>query len=227
MGPRILLPSLRKDVIRRRTATATIAVPNNNTHHPVIRLPTARDTIVVPKNPNVIPRRTVPATTVVPNQPVSYVHMALARIAVLVIPILGVPLNVLPVETVVHHSHCHHHPVSIVLLALARIAVRVIQVLGVPLKVFPMETVVSEKNVTKSVNSLAVTTAVTVAMGEKEARVAREAITVVASEVITEEDLVVITEEDSVERVAREERVARVDTTTVDNTKYVNSFVNL
>ena len=90
-----------------------------------------------------------------------------------------------------------------------------------------METVVSEKNVTKSVNSLAVTTAVTVARVEKEARVAREAITVVASEVITEEDLVVITEEDSVERVAREERVARVDTTTVDNTKYVNSSVTL
>merc|ERR1712238_254677 len=129
---------------------------------------------------HVIPLRPVNplAGTAVPNQPVSFVHMALARIAALVIPILGVPLNVLPVETVV-----------------------------------------SEKNVTKSVNSLAA--------AFKVARVAREAITVVASEVITEEDLVVITEEDSVERVAREERVARVDTTTVDNTKYVNSFVNL
>merc|ERR1712238_584805 len=136
MGPRILLPSLRKDVIRRRTATATIAVPNNNTHHPVIRLPTARDTIVVPKNPNVIPRRTARDTTVVPNQPVSIVHMALATIAALVIPILGVPLNVWPVETVVHHPHYLHHPVSIVLLALARIAVRVIQVRRVPALVF-------------------------------------------------------------------------------------------
>merc|ERR1712161_780 len=91
--------------------------------------------------------------------------------------------------------------------------------------VLSVTTVVSEKNVTKSVNSMA--SAFMVARVEKEARVAREAITVVASEVITEEDLVVITEEDSVERVAREERVARVDTTTVDNTKYVNSFVNL
>merc|ERR1712238_221623 len=150
--------------------------------------------------------------------------MALATIAALVIPILGVPLNVWPVETVVHHPHYLHHPVSIVLLALARIAVRVIPVRRVPALVFlgPVD-VVPEKNVTKSVNSSAVTTAVTVARAEKEARVAREAITVVASEVITEEDLIVITEEDSVERVAREERVARVDTTTVDNTKYVNS----
>merc|ERR1712238_169888 len=152
MGTHLLLRarSRRKaDVIRRRTATATIAVPNTNTHHPVIRLPTARATIAVPRNPNVIPRRTARATTVVPNQPVYYVHMALARIAV-----------------------------------------HVIQVLGVPLKVFPVETVVSEKNVTKSVNSSAVTTAVTVARAKKEARVAREAITVVASEVITEEDLI-------------------------------------
>merc|ERR1712238_452972 len=99
---------------------------------------------------HVIPLRPVNplAGTAVPNQPVSFVHMALARIAALVIPILGVPLNVLPVETVV-----------------------------------------SEKNVTKSVNSMA-----------SAFMVARE---------------------------EREERVARVDTTTVDNTKYVNSFVNL
>merc|ERR1712161_161709 len=90
--------------------------------------------------------------------------------------------------------------------------------------VLSVTTVVSEKNVTKSVNSMA--SAFMVARAEKEARVAREAITVVASEVITEEDLVVITEEDSVERVAREERVARVVTTIVD-TKYVNSSVNL
>merc|ERR1712238_89267 len=117
--------------------------------------------------------------------------MALATIAALVIPILGVPLNVWPVETVVHHLHYLHHPVSIVLLALARIAVRVIQVRRVPALVFlgPVD-VVPEKNVTKSVNSSAVTTAVTVARAEKEARVAREAITVVASEVITEEDLI-------------------------------------
>merc|ERR1712238_594978 len=105
MGPRILLPSLRKDVIRRRTATATIAVPNNNTHHHVIRLPTARDTIVVPKNPNVIPRRTARDTTVVPNHPVSIVLLALARIAVHVIPVLGVPLKVIPVTTVVSEKN--------------------------------------------------------------------------------------------------------------------------
>merc|ERR1712238_412456 len=56
---------------------------------------------------HVIPLRPVNplAGTAVPNQPVSFVHMALARIAALVIPILGVPLNVLPVETVVSEKN--------------------------------------------------------------------------------------------------------------------------
>jgi len=126
--PRILLPSLRKDVILLRTARDTTAAPN--VHHPC----THRN------NPNVIILLGVMDTTAARNQNVTHLLTVRDTIAA---PVILLRTAIKSTPTVVLDQHHHHHPVSFVRLASwVPIAVRVILILVVPLNVLPVETVV-------------------------------------------------------------------------------------